>query len=56
MGRHTRPCLTRVSEGYFIPCLLEKMEVTSRVAPFDRVLPFLEVIGLHDFRCAVNFT
>ena len=40
--------------------LLEKMEVISRVeyylsrvVPFDRVLTFLEVIGLHDFCCFV---
>ena len=33
--------------------LLGKMEIMSRVEPFDRVLTFLEVIadGLHGFSC-----
>ena len=36
--------------------MLGKMEIVSGVVPFDRNLTLLEVIGLHDFRCAVNFT
>ena len=36
--------------------VIRKMEVISRVVPFDCVLTFWEVIGLHDFLCAVNFT
>ena len=42
--------------GILYSMLIEKMEVISRVVPFDRVVTFLEFIGLHDFRCAVNFT
>ena len=36
--------------------LLGKMEIMSRVEPFDRVLTFLEVIadGLHGFGCQIS--
>ena len=43
-------------QGILYSMSLGKMEVISRDVPFDRVLTFLEVIGLHDFHCAVNFT
>ena len=55
--------LDLASRVFLKDTLLEKMEVISRVeyylsrvVPFDRVLTFLEVIGLHDFRCFVNST
>ena len=35
--------------GILYSMLLGKMEVISRVVPFNRVLTFLEVVGLQDF-------
>ena len=37
--------------GVLYATLSRKMEIISRVEPFDRIITFLEFIGLHGFGC-----
>ena len=40
--------------GALYAMLLQKMEIISRVEPFDCIRTFLEVISLHGFSCVIT--